>query len=293
MEAIINELSLSGQYDSIEKFAESVTNNTLGALKLASDHDVTLLKKYDLYNRNVTEANTLQEALLTRGYDSITRFKALLLNISMNPPYWEEEQQHTSSASYKYNDEEVTNSSIAEAYERECALISFENASYLNNISVTKDESQEKEIFNVINKDQMVEIIRSTPDELLEMNPEEFLNRRYLGTKLSFECFPDCGYGLTQLEKRERKVIIDSFDKFVQRSWEEILADRVSFKYKRYQPSSRDDNWFKNTDYEDKKIDKFRCGDTHRYCLRCFGYREGDIFYPLRIEKGHDVSDNG
>ena len=40
--------------------------------------------------------------------------------------------------------------------------------------------------------------------------------------------------------------------------------------------------------YSDKRIDKFRCVNPKR----CFGYRDNDIFYVLRMGRDQNISDN-
>ena len=62
-----------------------------------------------------------------------------------------------------------------------------------------------------------------------------------------------------------------------------------SLEYKKYNPSSPKDNWFKGVKYHGKTIMKFRFSDV----LRGFGYRKGDSFKVIRLERTHKVSDKG
>ncbi len=70
-------------------------------------------------------------------------------------------------------------------------------------------------------------------------------------------------------------------------SWNDIsISDGLD--YKEYSPN-KENNWFKNTKFSDKKIYKFRV--TQKY--RCFGYRELDTFYVLMFDIEHKISDKG
>ena len=121
-----------------------------------------------------------------------------------------------------------------------------------------------------------------------EITINEYINVRYKNTRLNFSKLED-GFGFEILEKKEIEDCIESFERFANHeNWENLNHDR-SLNYKEYSPSSKKDNWFSETEYKDKKIYKFRCGNPKR----CFGYREQDQFYVLRIEKDHKISDNG
>ena len=71
------------------------------------------------------------------------------------------------------------------------------------------------------------------------------------------------------------------------KDWTEIAQD-AALRYKEYKPS-RKENWFLGSPYEDMTIHKFRCGNPKR----CFGFRQGDVFYVLRMERDHSISDKG
>lgn len=121
-----------------------------------------------------------------------------------------------------------------------------------------------------------------------EITINEYINTRYKNTRLNFSRLEE-DFGFESLEKNEIEDCIESFDRFVDHeNWENLNRDR-SLNYKEYSPSSKKDDWFRNTEYSGKKIYKFRCANPKR----CFGYRENDQFYVLRIERNHKISDKG
>ena len=96
-------------------------------------------------------------------------------------------------------------------------------------------------------------------------------------------------YGFLDFSQSEIEDCIEAFDRFEEaEGWDEIVRDRT-LNFKRYSPASNKDDWFRKSEFKDKKIYKFRCKNPKR----CFGYREGEKFYVLRMERDHKISDNG
>ena len=65
--------------------------------------------------------------------------------------------------------------------------------------------------------------------------------------------------------------------------------EKVEANGKKYTPKEKKKNWFVGSKYSGKTIMKFRFSDT----MRCFGYRKGDKFKILRLERDHTISNNG
>ncbi|MYL54191.1 hypothetical protein GLW08_12670 [Pontibacillus yanchengensis] len=80
---------------------------------------------------------------------------------------------------------------------------------------------------------------------------------------------------------------MSTFEYFNDSTWSDIFQNN-SLDYKLYQPSKEND-WFKESKFSNKKIYKFRTSQKYR----CFGFRENDTFYVLRFDTTHEISDNG
>lgn len=95
---------------------------------------------------------------------------------------------------------------------------------------------------------------------------------------------------LKQFPKSEELLrLMIALDKFVEHeSWEAIGLDD-GLEYKKYAPSSSEEDWFLNSVHRNRTIMKFRFSSR----MRCFGYRKGDRFRLLRIERDHRRSDKG
>ena len=289
VEILVNELSLDGQFNTLEEFYDSL-DNFIKVMKIAEEHQIKVLKKYDLYNNQITKSQTLRDIIKIRANDKHTRIRSLLLRTSSSEPYWEQDQKHSSDITYKckFNDN-LYGCSLAEAVERDKTLISFEHYLFKDKYIKVLRNDVITDLFNAINESDFLFYLYSNCSII---NAIGLCNCKYKNTRLSFEKF-EKQYGFEQLESNEVEMVLDAFDRFVQKSdWNDVFDDD-SLRYKKYSPSRKKDNWFLNTVYEGMRIDKFRCGNTAVAPLRCFGHRDKDVFYVLRLERDHKISDDG
>ncbi len=127
MEILINELSLKGQYNSVDEFVSIALNPLISLLQEFDSSRDEILKKYDLYSRFVTPNDTLHDVFkgsYSRTCDEIRRVKSKLSALLDNP-YWQDSQKHASVDSYIFNGSVITDSSLAESCERDKVVISF------------------------------------------------------------------------------------------------------------------------------------------------------------------------
>jgi len=120
----------------------------------------------------------------------------------------------------------------------------------------------------------------------LDVEPLEYCLQKFKDSNLNFTLLEDT-HGFNILSISQQKEFLSTFHKFSKMSWNDILKSSAYTKglnYKQY-----DGDWFKNTKYSQKNIFKFRTSQKYR----CFGYREKDIFFILRFEIDHKISDNG
>ena len=184
-----------------------------------------------------------------------------------------------------WNDVDVSGTSIAEGAEMRGVLFSFPLEKFADKtLNVIKNE---KHMLNVFSASSMKSF-----NEWLWKNGNidiyDYLNHRYDGTRLNFSRL-EREYGFDYFEKDEICDCLRVFDRFVQlEDWNEVFQDKA-LVYKKYSPSSKGKNWFLTSKYSDKQIDKFRCINPKR----CFGFKDNGIFYVLRMERDHSVSDNG
>ncbi|GAQ19126.1 hypothetical protein OPHB3_3085 [Oceanobacillus picturae] len=286
MNVILNEFSLEEQFDSPETFLESLKS----IIKVQHIMDVcsfTLLKHQELYNYKVTENRTLHEILIDKRISTGNegrKFKIFLKKLMSDPPFWQDNQRHLNSDRYICDyTHEVSGYSLAEACERDKIVLSFDCGNFREAGLIIKKNGQPISLLNI--NDPKV-----FADYLLEMKKigyHEFCNTRFENQNISFSKL-ESSYDFNMLEEEEANTFISTFKYFSEMTWDEIQQSN-GLEFKKYQPASRKDDWFANSSYEDKQIFKFRTSQKYR----CFGYREGNVFFVLRFEVDHLVSDKG
>lgn len=279
-EIIINERSLQGQYRDMEEFFDCLPGFLRCVRYFVDQEGWKILRRSDLFQALVTPKDALYQIRGNRS-DAARKFKGQILKLTDEPPYWDVEPKQ--QGRYMEGETDVSGTSLAEAAERTGFVLSFPKTIY--------EDCSVKLMHGDVTK--MVYSITSTRYRTQQMfatghlDIYTYLMERFRGTRLSFEKF-DPAYGFSDFEQDEIMECLESFERFVaHESWTSLKQD-VALHYKEYRPSKKD-NWFKGSVYEKENIHKFRCGNPKR----CFGYREGDVFYVLRMERDHSISDNG
>lgn len=285
MDILINELSLNGQFSSKDKFLENV-QDLLPIFKTIEKLNFKLLKKTTLFSLSITSTLNFNDILQSKD-DKVRRIKSSLLKLSHNPPYWDEvsTQKHTCIDNYTYMSSNVCNSSLAESCERDESVVSFSHTNFTDRkLEVLKNGS----LIEIINITKMTEFIEDLFNKGY-INALVYAELIFKNTNLNFSLL-ETDYGFDILNDVQKKEFLNSFFYFKSMSWEEISASD-GLEYKKYnKPKKRRiKGWFRDGTYKDTDIYKFRT--TQEY--RCFGFRKGDIFYPLRFEIDHSISDNG
>jgi hypothetical protein len=284
MEVLMNELSLEGQFSNLNEFLNSL-KEMIVVQKIMDNAQIKLLKHYNLMNEKVTESQTLHDVLTDNSVkttNEIRRFKMYLKRLLSEPSFWHESQLHNNSDNYVCNYTNKTNDySLAEACERDRKVLSFKNTMFLENTLEMKKNNTKIDLINFHNRYLLNEILfeEGKIDEL------DYCKFQFADSNISFEKL-EKDFSFNILTYEEKKMFISTFKMISEMSWDDILS-HDGLDYKPYDPPRN--SWFLNTPYAEKKIFKFR---TSQKC-RCFGYRENDIFYVLRFERDHKISDNG
>ncbi len=159
MEILLNELSLTAQFDSVEDFIDIGIKKALSALKELSPEDI-IYKKYDFFINNVTPTLSIHDVLTgtqTRHFDEIRRFKTYLSKF-FEDPYWEANPRHNSTINYIHKGVSVLGTSLAEACERDKVIFSFFHKDFSeNNLSILKSV-EEIIIDNVFEQGLLIQI---------------------------------------------------------------------------------------------------------------------------------------
>ena len=279
MEVLINELSLHGQFNDEDHFEEYGLIPFAAVLKELKNNNAAVFKTYDLYSYNITTTLSMHNYLTahtSRLSDLTKRLKSLLTAFVLDEPYWENTQKHSSESNYLLETENVVGFSLAEACARDKVVMSFKSEDFKENkILIKIDNSEEIVLDNLIEKGDCNEVNR----ERNNIGIDEYCVTRFKGDKLDFSQI-DNKLGFELLKKEDEELFIDAFRKFSELSWQQISVDDALD----YKPYPDTDKVFKSVPH---KIHKFRV--TQKY--RCFGYTVNGVFYMLRFDLEHKLSD--
>lgn len=159
MDAIINDFSLNGQYETPEEFFDSLVKYTLPAFQSLVRQGCNILKSYTTYARKISKDVTLHDVLRMpqfRGYPEATRLKTFLVSCS-EPPYWSDDSQTDCTQEYSVAQLSAEDMSlpncITEAVTRNTAILSFFDPNFMDlKIPVYKN-SQKYELQNIYNNE--------------------------------------------------------------------------------------------------------------------------------------------
>lgn len=291
MQFFLNEESLKGQFKSLEDFVKNDLNDVCRCINLINKSSNQILTKIsDFYKAPITNKECVADLRCIGCTDELLRLRQILDSEVYDEPYWDKEDiRQNLNSEYIWNDEDVTATSMAEAAENNSPLISFSREGLINKEIIICEMVQSKDYhIDSIHDDKYLIEKYST---IIELSRIDYLRIRYRGTRLNFSQFEE-KYGTTELSSmtsNDFKILVNTFDKFVGHvSFESIGLDD-GLEYKKYSPSQKYHNKFASAKYKNKVIMKFRFTQKKRV----FGYRKDDIFYVLRLEMDHSVSDFG
>lgn len=288
MEFILNELSLCGQFTDVNDFSD---NGVKPLSEVLSDirvlKDAQLLKNREFYQAKVTASQSFHEIIFSkeaRCNDRIKRLKNKLAALTNNP-YWEDNSRQKEAVYLRIgeNEEEVSGSGVAEAYERDACLVSFCRSSYETSPIRVKSLVDDKtnDIYNIYSGGQAIEVMYHRGI----LTVEDYINRRFK-SKLDFSEI-DIDHGFNLIDNNNESAFISCFVNFESKTWQQILTDDA-LDYKSFALNRKTKRFF-NADQWGLGIHKFRI-DSEK---RCFGYRDGDVFHVLRFDLNHKLSNLG
>jgi len=278
-EILINELSLNGQFNSVNEFIEGALIKFNALLTEIKGSNVLLYKNFVFYKSKITVDKTIHYILvdtISRQYDEIRKMKSSLACL-FEEPYWENNQKHSPNIFYMFMGNCVTGQSLAEACERDRMAISFIHPDFSSKSLLILKENTEITLDNLVNR---IDYIETAYNKNI-INCEEYCKKRFKDDKLDFSKI-NLKESFDLLSKEEENLFIDGFRKFTELTWQQIFVDDA-LEFKEYKDNK---GHFK---FVNKKIHKFRISRKYR----CFGYIEQGIFYVLLFDLTHILSDDG
>lgn len=119
-----------------------------------------------------------------------------------------------------------------------------------------------------------------------ELSLKRYITTRFSGGKFDFSLIDDT-HGFSLIDDENQNEFIDSFRKFKELDWNAIATDN-GLDYKTYNKNKKSKRYFSDEQWK-KGIKKFRITQRNR----CFGYVDNGVFYVLRFDLDHELSDVG
>lgn len=287
MEILINELSLNGQFNNLKEFIDTALNNFVKIYSLLTKQNIHPLKSFNFYNVKITPNETFSLLLTIKDNngvsDEVRKFKRIA-DKCINEPYWEIDIKHNPNDEFKWGNEIVSNTSLAESYIRNSSLISFVPSLFKSNFIEIVNNNIPKRILNFHDNLELAK-------HLFENNKLSFHQYCKVLFKDSKLCFdkvnPKVSFDLIS-DKNDENEFLNSFKLFKEMTWNDIVSqggkgkNQAGLAFKKY----HNQDYFKNFN-PPSDIYKFRTSQT----FRTFGYRSGNIFYVLEFDLTHKLSD--
>jgi len=152
MELILNDLSLYGQFATIDDFEDIFLKHMNDIVKLIIEQKVPLYKKSDTYNRNIT-ANVTVHRYLSKTYNDpvATIIKQNIVKMAYNQPYWDAIgiMQSRTNVDYDYPNKQPEPNCFTEAIERKCPILSMRDDNKVQEIIKCSKNNQSVELTDV------------------------------------------------------------------------------------------------------------------------------------------------
>lgn len=278
MEILLNELSLKGQYSSVQDFIDSTLKTILSIFKEIKDSGQLLLKKEDFFKSKITTNKSINDLFHDPAFkmnDEVRSLKSKIVELTQEP-YWENSLKQDADTMYTFEGKEIWGSSLAEACERDKVVSSFVNSDFESpTLEVSKNDLKVT-INNLTERGQLRELLWSER----KISFGDYILSRYQLGKLNFSVFIDRN-NFDEIQQCDQSLFLDAFRKFEDLTWSQIEVDD-GFKYKSFSGTLKGYTGPKN-------LYKFRTSQKYR----CHGYREEEQFFVLYLEVDHRLSDRG
>lgn len=151
MELILNELSLDGQFESIEEdFVEYFKECLRPIWDVMCEKEVLLLKKSDFYDRKITKTETVLSLLKQVNNPIATVLKEYIVKMAIGEPYWDMTSQTCNDTEYTYPSDSDIPNCFTEAIERKVSLFSFTNSEFEERMYACTKDKEIVEVENIL-----------------------------------------------------------------------------------------------------------------------------------------------
>ena len=152
MEIVLNDYSISGQFEAVENFTEYVIENLRPIFDMIIDRNIVFSRKQNIYDYKITKEKTLNDLLVeSYGNPSVSVLRWYIQELGYQDPYWDREDEIRTIPEVEYvcpKKEEKPNC-FTEAIERNGSVLSFPNSGYDETVFCCKRNNEDVQIFNI------------------------------------------------------------------------------------------------------------------------------------------------
>lgn len=159
MELILNDLSLYGQFPSVEDFEAYFLEYLYQVIHLIIEEQIPLYKKSDTYSRMITQNISLVKYLRESSNQPVaTLLKKAIIEMAYSEPYWDTDgMQSRPDVEYCYPNKQDEPNCYTEAIERKCPLLSVQVARTLETKIVCYYDDEPIEITDIRDDKELLE----------------------------------------------------------------------------------------------------------------------------------------
>lgn len=157
MQLILNDYSLSGQFQSVEDdFSEYFIDTLRPILDILKEKNIPLFKKSDFYSRKITRDETVGDVLKRTGDPIFTVWKRYIVQMAYAEPYWDTEVMTKDDSNYEYPVTDTCPNCFTEALERKIPMFSFPHDEFKVSSFSCRRNGEKQEIENIYEREKLL-----------------------------------------------------------------------------------------------------------------------------------------
>lgn len=217
MELILNELSFDGQFQSKDAFSDYVLDILIPVLDAVIENEIPLLKKSDIYSRQITRGETMQDLLEAANEPSMSLLKRYIINLGYCEPYWDVSSLTDPEVEYCYPISTAEPNCFTEAIERGGKLLSLRHRLYEDDKFLCKRNEEELGISNITEIKKLLKEILKEDRRKIRYIIETYPYRRLVEfAEINGKCFSEEALLENNLEVSDLLRFVDAIPQLIE-----------------------------------------------------------------------------
>lgn len=219
MELIFNDLSLHGQFLTIDDFEDYYVECLKKILDLIVDRKIPVYKKMDTYSRLITNGVTLEKYLKESSNRTVaTLLKKAIIELAFHAPYWDDEKmQSRESVDYQYPNKQDEPNCYTEAIERRCPLLSIQESETEEIVLKCYRNDEQIELENIKNEKNLLDAYLKDDVRNVRFVMEHYpVEKAIRCAEVLGKCYTEEALFENDLEESDIRKFVDNIDMLIQ-----------------------------------------------------------------------------